>query len=199
MSQVRHYDVKRLELSSFLDLIGLVLMKKIILTLAFLMFVAPQMTFAQDEVSEPEVVQGFRTTDLPLPRFVSLRSEKTYVRTGPALRYPIKWVYKQKGLPVEIVQEFDAWRKVKDYEGDLGWVHQSLLTGERTVLIDHVDPVPVRQGFSSDSKMVARLEPLVSANLKKCSDDWCRVETHGYDGWVERKYLWGIYDSEELN
>jgi SH3-like domain-containing protein len=169
-------------------------MKKIILSFAVLLFLMPQTVFAQDEA-----IQGFRATDLPLPRFVSLRSEKTYVRTGPALRYPIKWVYKQKGLPVEIVQEFDAWRKVKDYEGDFGWVHQSLLTGDRTVLIDHVDPIPVRQGFSSDSKMVARFEPLVTASLKKCADDWCRVETHGYDGWVERKYLWGIYDSEDLD
>lgn len=147
----------------------------------------------------PEKIQGFRVTDLPLPRFVSLKSDKTYVRTGPALRYPIKWVYKREGLPVEIVQEFDSWRKVRDYEGDYGWINQALLSGERTALIDNADPVSMREGFSADSPLVARLEPTVTVKLEKCTEDWCQVKTHGFEGWVERKYLWGIYDSEKLN
>lgn len=169
-------------------------MKKLLLLSIFMMLFVPLAALAQDEE-----IQGFRTTDLPLPRYVSLRSEKTYVRTGPALRYPIKWVYKQENLPVEIIQEFDAWRKVKDFEGDVGWIHQSLLSGERSVLIDHVEPVSMREGFSHDATLVARLEPTVVAQLETCVEEWCRVETHGYNGWIERKYLWGIYESEELD
>ena len=102
-------------------------------------------------------------------------------------------------MPVEIIQEFDAWRKVRDYEGDTGWIHQSLLTGDRTVLINNAEPVAVREGFSEDAKMVARFEPLVIARVEKCIEAWCEIEASGYDGWVQRKYLWGIYDSEELD
>lgn len=164
---------------------------------SFLIFIfvalVPLQSFAQDSL------QGFRTTNLPLPRYVSLTSDKVYVRTGPALRYPIKWVYKRENLPVEIIQEFDVWRKVRDYEGEEGWIHQSLLSGERTVLIDSIGIVPMREGFSHDSDMVARLEPMVVASLDKCTDDWCHLESHGYKGWVERKYIWGIYGDEELN
>lgn len=174
-------------------------MKKIILFVAVLMFLAPHVAMAQDDQPSGEIVKGFRTTDLPLPRYVSLRSEKTYVRTGPALRYPIKWVYKQKGLPVEIIQEFDAWRKVRDYEGDTGWIHQSLLTGKRTVLVNNAEPIAVREGFNEDAKMVARFEPLVIAHLEKCTEGWCEISAEGYEGWSKRKYLWGIYDSEELD
>lgn len=169
------------------------------LFIAVLMFLTPQMATAQDDQPAGEVVKGFRTTDLPLPRFVSLRSEKTYVRTGPALRYPIKWVYKQKNMPVEIIQEFDAWRKVRDYEGDTGWIHQSLLTGDRMALVNNAEPIAVREGFSDDASMVARFEPLVIARLGKCIEAWCEVEAEGYKGWAKRKFLWGIYDSEELD
>lgn len=146
-----------------------------------------------------EPVQGFRSTDLPLPRYVSLRSDKVYARAGPALRYPIKWIYKRNGLPVEIVQEFDNWRKVRDYEGEEGWVHTSLLSGERTALVWGDALVPMREGFSNNARLIARVEPMVVAALDKCSENWCRIETGGYRGWVERNFLWGIYEDEDLN
>ena len=78
---------------------------------------------------------AFRSTPYPLPRYVSLASDQVYVRAGPGSRYPIQWEFRKKGLPVEIVLEFDTWRKIKDYEGQEGWVHQSLLSGRRTGLI----------------------------------------------------------------
>lgn len=152
------------------------------------------------ENREEQAVAPFRATDLPLPRYVSLRSDKVYVRAGPGLRYPIKWIYKRAGMPVEVVQEFESWRKVKGYDGDEGWVHQSLLSGERTVLITQApEPVPMRDGYNGEARMVARLEPQVVASVDKCSGEWCRIETGGYRGWVERNFLWGIYENEDFN
>lgn len=150
-------------------------------------------------LAQEKAVEGFRSTDLPLPRFVSLRSNKVYARTGPALRYPIKWVYQREEMPVEIVQEYGNWRKIKDVNGDDGWIHQSLITGERTILIQAQDLVPMHEGFSLESRLVARLEPEVVASIDKCIDSWCRIETGGYHGWVERNYLWGIYVDEIIN
>lgn len=155
---------------------------------------------AQEEpVFEESNVQNLRATDLPLPRYVTIRSDKAYVRSGPALRYPIKWVYKRKGFPVEIVQEFDHWRKIRDFDGEEGWVHKSLMSGERSVIIMGEDLVEMREGFSQDARLVAKLEPNVIASLEKCIDDWCYLAVEGYSGWVERNLLWGIYAREKLD
>lgn len=148
---------------------------------------------------EAPAVQPFRATGLPLPRFVSLKSDKIYVRTGPALRYPIKWVYKRENMPVEITQEFDNWRKIRDFEGEEGWVHQSLLSGERTALIQGSDLVAMREAPEPVARLTARLEPRVVARVDKCIPSWCRLDAGGFEGWVERNSLWGIYPAEEFN
>lgn len=149
----------------------------------------------------PAVAQAnkYRSTDFPLPRFVSLDAAKVYARTGPGKNYPIKWVYQRNHMPVEIIQEYEGWRKVKDVSGDEGWIHKSLLTGERTVLIQAKDLIAVYEGVNDKARVKARFEPGVVAQLDKCTGNWCKVETGGYRGWVERKFLWGIYEGEELN
>ena len=141
----------------------------------------------------------FRSTDLPLPRFVSLSSDKVYARTGPGKNYPIKWVYNRKLLPVEIVQEYEGWRKVKDNEGDGGWIHRSLLSGRRTALIRDGDPAFVYEKNNEKARVKARLEAGVVVSVDECMESWCRVEAGGYRGWVERKFLWGIYEGEEFD
>ena len=150
-------------------------------------------------LAQEEPVKGFRDTNLPLPRFVSLKSAKVYARAGPALRYPIRWIYKRDALPVEIIQEFDNWRKVRDIDGEDGWVHQSLLSGERTVLVQAEDLVALRERSNNKARMVARLEPNVVAHLNKCNGDWCRIEISGFRGWIERNLLWGIYADEDID
>ena len=142
---------------------------------------------------------SLRSTDLPLPRFVSLNSDKVYVRTGPANRYPIKWVYQKRNMPVEIIQEFENWRKVRDFETGEGWIHQSMLSGERTALIKSEDLVPLREDANTGARMVARIEPYALASLEKCASEWCRVEAGSYHGWIERNFLWGIYEDEDFN
>lgn len=138
--------------------------------------------------SDPYSVSG-----QPIPRFVSLASDKVFVRSGPALRYPIKWVFQRENMPVEVIQEFDTWRKVRDIGGDTGWIHQSLLKGKRTVIVQSNDTVSLLSKPGEKGKPMAKLEPDVIASLEECdTTGWCKISAEGYSGWVERGILWGV-------
>lgn len=174
--------------------------KKIALFLLLtIIFVAPAMAQQGGGVPVPIEVAEKTSSGLPIPRFVSLSSEKVFVRTGPALRYPIKWVYKKDHLPVEIIQEFDTWRKIRDMEGDDGWVHQSLLSGDRMGIVKGELNQPIRKDAEDQGKIIAYLEPNVIAAIRECRGAWCEVAADGYTGWMPRKFLWGIYDSEDFD
>ncbi len=174
--------------------------KKIILLLAFLaVFAVPAMAQDEPRTADAPVSAGKSSSGLPIPRFVTLASDKVFVRTGPALRYPIKWIYQKDHFPVEIIQEFDTWRKVRDMDGDDGWVHQSLLSGSRSVIVKGEANLPVRKEASDNSRVIVMLEPNVVAALEECEGAWCRVSSEGYTGWAERKFLWGIYDAEDFD
>lgn len=166
--------------------------KKIILNAlflcVFLLFSGPVM--AQDDSS------AFRSTNYPLPRFVSLGSDKVYVRTGPGQKYPIKFFYKKSELPVEVILEYEAWRKIRDNDGDEGWVHKSLLSGRRTALVLGEGPVALYRKPAADSRIVAYAEPKVIGHLEQCENGWCRFEASGYKGWIEGKSIWGVYENE---
>ena len=142
---------------------------------------------------------AFRSTAFPLPRFVSLGSDEIYVRTGPGQRYPIKLVYKKKGLPVEVILEYEAWRKIRDQDGDIGWVHKSLLSGQRTGLIRAEDMVSVYRKPKLDARLVAYIEPQTLGNISQCKQEWCEFESSGYKGWLQRKYVWGVYENEDFD
>jgi SH3-like domain-containing protein len=134
---------------------------------------------------------------LPVPRFVSLRSEQVNVRTGPGERYPIDWIFNRKDLPVEIVAEFENWRKIRDFEGAEGWVHQRMLIGRRSILVrDKVRELHSKP--QSEAEVVARLEPNVVAKLIECQGPWCRVEAQGIAGWLRRAEFWGVYPNETV-
>ncbi len=154
---------------------------------------------AEEAVSPPMEREGRTSSGLPIPRYVSLASEKVFVRTGPALRYPIKWIYQRENLPVEVVEEFDTWRKIKDIDGDTGWVHQSLLSGTRTVITKGEQNIPVYKDPSDSSRMTVMLEPGVIAITSTCKGLWCEVSAQGYRGYAPRKFLWGIYESEDFD
>lgn len=163
----------------------------IILTLIFSCF-AP----VHAEEGPKVVPESFRVTGYPLPRFVSVRAKEAFVRAGPGTKYPVKWVINKVGLPVEITLEFENWRKIKDYDGDEGWIHQSLLSGRRNALIYADKPVKLFRKPDTKSIQKAFVEPLAMAHLEECKALWCNIETEGYEGWVERKYIWGIYENE---
>lgn len=136
-------------------------------------------------------------TSLKLPRFAALRSAEVNVRTGPGTRYPVEWVYKQRNVPVEITAEFDVWRKIRDFDGTEGWVHQSMLTGRRTVMVrDGIEPM--RRDPSAAAPAIARVEPKVIGRLLSCHDEWCRVEITGLRGWIERRHLFGVFPDEKV-
>ena len=128
---------------------------------------------------------------LPLPRFVSLRSGEANLRTGPGTRYPIDWIYRRRGLPVQVFEEFDSWRRVRDRHGTAGWMHRAMLTGRRTVIVTgtrallHRRPDPASPGL-------AYLEAGVIATLDDCEGAWCRVDVQGFEGWLGQQEVWGL-------
>lgn len=121
------------------------------------------------------------------------------MRKGPGTRYPIEWVYRRDRLPVEIIEEFDHWRQIRDADGSIGWLHKTMLSGERTVLIKGNSPVALREDPQEDAEVVARLEAGVIAPLLECEKDWCRLEVKQHKGWLPKKLLYGVYDKELYN
>lgn len=144
----------------------------------------------------PLTAHAANTSGLPVPRFVSLKSDETNVRTGPGTRYPIAWVYRRAGMPVEVVEEYDLWRKIKDVEGTTGWVHKTMLDGKRNVIIRGKEARVIKNDPEKDAKNILKAEPMVSARLVECQIDWCRVQVSGRKGWIEKKYIWGVYEDE---
>ena len=147
------------------------------------------------------------TTGLPIPRFVSLKSDEINVRNGPRKDHGIKWKFVRKGIPVEIIEEFDIWRRVRDWEGQTGWVHGNLLTGVRTVLIKpwgESENVQLRDSPSDTAKVIAEVEPLVLANISECTQSWCEITARDRDlngrwrGWIEQNQLFGVYPDETI-
>ena len=134
---------------------------------------------------------------LPVPRFASLRSDKINLRAGPGLGFPVQWVYQRKHMPVEVIGEYDVWRKIRDWQGTVGWVHQSMLDGQRYALITgamrllHNDP-------EDNAPATAKLEPGVVASLLHCQGIWCRIDAEGYKGWLKRDEFYGVYPEEKI-
>ncbi|NKB43615.1 MAG: hypothetical protein GKS03_04980 [Alphaproteobacteria bacterium] len=145
----------------------------------------------------PASAQQGRVSSLPLPRFVSLRTEPVNMRTGPGVRYPVTWVYQRRNLPVEIIDEFDTWRQIRDPDGEEGWVHQSMLSGQRTGLVTQVDST-LYKGSAPSSAMIAELSAGVVVVVDRCpkQTELCLVEVDGTKGWLHREFFWGLYDGE---
>lgn len=134
--------------------------------------------------------------ELVLPRFVSIKSGDANVRTGPGKRYPLKWQISRKNVPVELLAEFEQWRKIRDVSGDEGWVHQSMLSGNRYIILESEQIL--RKSDSQSSRPTAKLQTGVIAKLKTCTLEWCQIEVKEVAGWVPRNSVWGIYTHENL-
>jgi len=143
------------------------------------------------------VAQAKSGSGLPLPRFVTLRSGEVNLRAGPGVRYPVEWVYKKRTLPVEVVAEYDTWRKIRDWQGTQGWVHQGMLSGKRSIIITG-NLRMLRREPKTTANPAARLEEGVIAQLKECPEGitWCKVEADGYLGWLRKAEFWGVYSGE---
>lgn len=136
-----------------------------------------------------------QAADSASPRFVSLRADEVNLRTGPGVRYPVDWVYRRRHLPVEVVAQFENWRKIRDWQGTEGWVHQSMLTTARNVLVTGEVRALYRKP-AEDSVILARIEPGVIGTMRKCEVQWCRIEIAGLAGWLKRTDFWGPSSDE---
>ena len=132
------------------------------------------------------------------PRFVSLKKFEVNLRTGPGERYPIDWVFQRKNLPVEITAEFDIWRRIRDSEGTVGWIHQSLLSSHRTAIVS--EPiVSFKRKPTADSPIVFKAEKGVILDVIKCNQTWCQLKYNKDKAWVQKHSIWGIYSAELVN
>lgn len=151
---------------------------------------------AAAEISGPVGKSG-----LPIPRFVSLKAGRVNVRVGPGEDYRVAWVFTRADLPVEVIQEFDNWRRIRDSDGSVGWVFHSLLSGKRTVVVApwaSDGPRPLRLSASPAAAVSAYLQPGVMAAVDRCGGGWCRLKSSGFTGWIEQTQLWGVYPDESL-
>ncbi|MBS9719233.1 SH3 domain-containing protein [Tianweitania sp. BSSL-BM11] len=165
---------------------------------------------AQEEAAPKEgevavVPDAFRRgSGLPLPRFVSLKSGRVNSRVGPGVNYAVDWMYLKSGMPMEIIQEYDNWRRVRDPDGSEGWVNQSLLSGRRTAIVapwQRGKPdaaITVMSEPNKDASVVVRVEPGVIGTIKTCNGSWCEMTFDGREGWISQALLWGAYPGETV-
>lgn len=155
-------------------------------------------------VPQPAHAQAAKgASGLPLPRFVSLKSRRVNMRIGPSTDFPVSWMYMQSGVPVEIIQEYENWRRIRDADGTEGWVNQALLSGERTGVAapwmrsrSEGVYVNMRREPQNSAEITARLEPGVMLRIGECNGTWCRADTEGAKGWVSQAEIWGAYPGE---
>lgn len=142
------------------------------------------------------------SSGLPVPRYVSLKSDRVNVRAGPTKDQRVNWIYTRSGLPVEVTAEFENWRRVRDSEGAEGWVYHSLLSGRRTAVITMKDKSELASLYDrpgTEGAVTARLQAGVVARVRQCAAGWCRIAGNGFDGWIEQLRLWGVYADEKVN
>jgi len=152
---------------------------------------------ATEGAGQPDVARG-PVTNLPVPRFVSLKAAEGNLRRGPGLGHRIDWVLKRRGMPLEITAEFGHWRRVQDQDGASGWIHYALLSGERTVLVEE-DMVALRAKPDDNAEIDARAEFGVIGRLGSCTHDWCEITAEGLSGWVRKTVIWGVGPDEIRN
>lgn len=150
------------------------------------------MSFAQQNDASPAIGPE---TNLPLPRFVSLRANEANVRRGPSLSHRIDWVFQRRDMPLQVIAEYGHWRRVIDRDGQGGWVHYRMLSGARTVVIEG-EKAALRARPEATSIENAMLEPGVVARLGDCTPQWCQLTAGGFRGWVPKTQLWGVTDAE---
>jgi SH3-like domain-containing protein len=144
--------------------------------------------------SDAKAARG-AVTNLPLPRFVSLKAAEGNVRRGPSLSHRIDWVFRHRDMPLLVTAEFGHWRRVEDAEGQGGWIYYSLLSGSRTVSVA-VDRAELRMRPDAEAPVVAEAKTGVIGRLGECGPDWCRVAAGGTKGWVVKSALWGVAPDE---
>jgi len=138
-------------------------------------------------------------TGLDIPRFVSLKSNDVNLRVGPSTNYPIRLKYITQNLPVEIIDEFDVWRQARDHNGTIGWLHKSLIKGERYILTGYKNKKEINLYNIPNGKIIGVIKKNNILDLKMCIIDWCKVSQNKIKGWLLKKNIWGVHDFEIYN
>ncbi|WEX12028.1 SH3 domain-containing protein [Chelativorans sp. AA-79] len=160
--------------------------------------------YAQDQERAAAEALKRGPSGLPLPRFVSLKSGRVNMRVGPGTQYAVAWLYLKPGLPVEIIQEYDNWRRVRDADGAEGWINQALLSGRRTAVVapwfkgKERAALPLMTEPKEDSAVIAEVEPGVVGEVAACNGTWCRMNFAGHEGWISQEAIWGVYPGETV-
>ena len=149
-------------------------------------------------ISSPIEVSGQKAKKGKLvQRFASIRANDVNVRAGPGVRYPVKWKFVQRHAPIEVIAQYDTWRKIRDWEGGEGWVHRAMLEYKRSLILTGVQKT-MRRRPSDSAPAIARLSTKMIVLVKRCDLDWCYVSAHDHEGWISRKGLWGLYPQETI-
>ncbi|MCG2841637.1 SH3 domain-containing protein [Sandaracinobacter sp. RS1-74] len=172
----------------------------LLLLIALLLVPAPalaqQPTPAQ--ASQPTNKDALKNrSGLPVPRFASLRANKAHMRSGPGKEYPVTWTFVRAGTPLEVVAEWNIWRKVRDADGTEGWMDRAMLSGDRSIQITR-QTRDLRARPDLSSPIVLRAEPGVVMRVTMCADRWCRVEGQGRSGYLLREQGFGVYPNETI-
>lgn len=165
----------------------------LLLLLTFLCAAAP------DPGNGPGPARG-SATGLPVPRFVSLRSDEVNVRAGPGFQYPVNWVYQRKGLPVEVIGEFNVWRQILAPDGGTGWVHEATIRARRGFYVT-TPKAPLLASPAPDASVVSYLTQGVSGRLIRCTatSDYCKVEVDQRTGYLNTSQFWGVFPREVVS
>lgn len=134
-------------------------------------------------------------TNLPVPRFVSLKTKEGNVRRGPSLSHRIDWVFTRRDMPLQVVAEHGNWRRVEDRDGVGGWIHFALLSGVRTVIVE-AQMAQLLARPDPQAPVVAEAEAGVIGRLGPCRPDWCEITAGGAEGWVPKTAIWGVEPGE---
>ena len=140
-----------------------------------------------------------KETGLEIPRYVSLKSNEANIRVGPSTNYPIAIKYIQKNYPLKILEEYDDWRKIEDLTENNGWIHKSLISGDRTAVIVSNNDDKIKIFNTIEGKTIGNIGIGNIVSINKCKIDWCSISFNNYKGWIHKKNIWGVEDVEIIN
>ena len=122
--------------------------------------------------------------------FLMLKNSKVNVRHGPSFDYPIKFIYKKKFLPVEVIDKKENFRRIIDHKKNTGWIHISQLKKSKSLITTSVKILFKKP--TKYSKPIVKLEKGRLAIVKKCTSDWCKIEIDKFNGWIKNNSVWGL-------
>ena len=138
-------------------------------------------------------------TGLKIPRFVSTKTDESNLRVGAGKKYPKILTYNKKNFPLEIIGEYHEWRNIKDFEGNVGWLHERLLKGNRYAIINPPYEEPTHILEKPEGKIIGKIGKRNIVKVNRCLKNWCYIMFEKNKGWITKNNLWGTYEDEVFN